>query len=120
MGQCCVHAACLFNGIVLLSIITHSALASDVAHQWVAESRSPHGERLASGYVADVKITDQPAVIFAHNFEEGEMGAKWDEANNAAGKALSLVDQSSEPAPVGIRSLKVTATLGENTGGGFS
>lgn len=120
LWPCRFFVACLFNGMVLLSIITHSAFADDAVHQWVEDSKLPRGVGFASSYIADGKISDHSSVIFADNFEDGEMGAKWDEANNAAGKALSLVDQSSDPAPVGKRSLKVTAILGENMGGGFT
>lgn len=88
--------------------------------RWVAGSKLVGGDGLAVAFVADENIASHQAVIFADNFETGELGMNWDEANNAADKVLSLVDPSAEPAPVGSRSLKVTATLGENTGGGLT
>ncbi len=66
-------------------------------------------------------IAAHPQVIFADNFEQGELGASWDEVRNRDGKVLSLVDQTAEqPSPIGRKSLQVTATLGENTGGGLT
>jgi len=59
-----------------------------------------------------------PAVIFTDDFEAGELGVKWDETNNPGGNSLSLVDESEASPVVGKRSLRVTATLNENTGGG--
>jgi len=97
-----------------------TAIADDVKHEWVANSTLPRGSGLASDYVSDQMIDSDPAVIFADNFEDGELGSKWDETSNQGGNALSFIDPSSDRAPVGRRSLKVTATLGENTGGGLT
>ena len=92
----------------------------EVVHKRVSDSKLPRGEGLAAGYAADENITAHRAVIFADNFETGALGANWDETNNTDGQVLALVDQSAEAVPVGNRSLKVTATLGQNTGGGFT
>lgn len=106
-----------------LPLAATSALATsaqDVAYEQVADSTLPRGNGLAVAYVADENIDSSAAVIFSDNFEAGELGANWDESNNAGGDALSLVDQSAGTAAVGSRSLKVTATLGKNTGGGLT
>lgn len=90
----------------------------------VSESRLPVGEGLAATFAGDQKISSHPAVIFSDDFESGELGAKWDDLNNRR-DALALVDgvaddRSASASVVGKRSLKVTATLGKNTGGGFT
>ncbi len=96
------------------------ALAQDAAALWVDDSELNHGEGFAAAYVADERISSHPAVIFADNFETGELGAKWDETNNRGDSALAFVNRSADEAPVGTRSLQVTANLGKNTGGGFT
>ena len=88
----------------------------------VSESQLPGGEGLAGKYSGDKDISSHPAVIFSDDFESGALGSKWDEANNRA-NSLVYVDASSGKASdrlLGKRSLKVTATLGKSTGGGFT
>lgn len=74
----------------------------------------------AAAYSGDEGIEENRAVIFADNFEAGTLGMKWDEANNAGGEVLEYVEAAVGNAPVGKRSLKVTATLTKNSGGGFT
>lgn len=95
-----------------------TASAQDGSKGWVVDSKLPRGDGLAAAYISDANIASHSAVIFADNFEVGELTSRWDETS--AGKALQFVDQTAEAAPVGNRSLKVTATLGENTGGGLT
>ena len=59
-------------------------------------------------------------MIFADNFEQGDLGAGWDSVRNDRQEVLSLTDEASAGAPVGRHSLKVTARLSENTGGGLT
>jgi hypothetical protein len=109
--------------VLSIAIVTPSILtakAEEVSTTWVADSHLPQGSGLAANYVADDNIESHQAVIFADNFDTGKIGTKWDETNNAGGKVLALVDSSSEPVPLGKQSLKVTATLGQNTGGGLT
>ena len=78
----------------------------------------PSGPGLAARFVGDAKIANHPAVIFADNFEAGELAAGWDEARNKA-TVLSLV-KAPGSGPVGERSLQVEAHLGKDTGGGMT
>jgi hypothetical protein len=81
-------------------------------------SALPEGVGLAQTFPGDRGIEDDPRVIFADNFESGDF-SRWDEHTEAAG-ILSLVDESRFAASLGKHSLRVTATLGENTGGGLT
>ncbi|YCM46458.1 hypothetical protein V2O64_10555 [Verrucomicrobiaceae bacterium 227] len=80
----------------------------------VAQSQLPSGAGLAAAFQGDAKIADHKAVIFADNFEEGELGERWDEK----GKPLSFAPAGG--GVVGNQCLKVTATLGKNQGGGLT
>ncbi len=73
---------------------------------------------LAAGFNNDAGIARHPDVIFADDFEEGDLGERWDETRNDGGRVLSLADPA-DPR-LGKRALRVEARLGENTGGGLT
>ncbi len=84
-----------------------------------AQERLPQGPGLAARYPGDVGIRVHPAVVFAEDFELEEVEgfrARWSHINNKAGRALALARDVPE-ASRGKRSLKMTATRGENEGG---
>jgi hypothetical protein len=84
-----------------------------------AASTLPEGQGLSARYPGDSGIAADPAVLFAEDFEERDLGAvvkRWDESSNKDGKVLALSDDV-PPASAGKHSLQMTATLGENTGG---
>lgn len=83
-----------------------------------ALSSLPQGQGLAARFKADSGITTAPAVIFADDFETGELGVRWDEQSPARNKALSFAPALGELC--GKRCLKVEARLGENQGGGLT
>ncbi len=114
-------ATCL-AAVALLSVtVRHEAVAQTVSPiDWIAHSQLPSGNGLAASVADDRTLAIHSSVIFADNFETGELGAKWDETSNRGGDVLALVDDSAASAAVGRRSLKVTATLGKNTGGGLT
>ena len=85
-----------------------------------AQSRLPRGNGLAAAFKADRGIESHPAVIFAESFEEGDYRSRWDSCRDEDQKVLSLIDDSESSPAVGRRSLRVTATLGQNTGGGLT
>ena len=80
-----------------------------------ASSSLPQGNGFAADFKADAGVEKHPDVIFADNFEAGEMGAKWDEVKTA--KALSFVNPGDKLC--GKRCVRVESRLGENQGGGF-
>lgn len=83
-----------------------------------AESALPRGPGLAAEFKADVGIEKHGAVIFADNFEMGELGAGWDERTPPKEKVLNFASPGKEIC--GRRCLRVEARLGENHGGGLT
>jgi len=95
---------------LLFLLITSSALALDPL---------PHGHGIAKDHPGDSSIERHAAVLLAETFEERSLTAlksRWNEVDNKDGKVLEIVSDH-PPASVGQKSLQVTATLGENTGG---
>jgi len=85
----------------------------------LAQTPPLQGAGLAAKYPGDVGLAGDPAVLFAEDFETGtldEIGKRWNDVSNKGGKPLALSDDVSADS-AGKRSLQVTATLGENTGG---
>jgi hypothetical protein len=83
-----------------------------------ANSTLPFGPGLAAQFKADSGIGAHSAVLFADDFETGELGARWDEHSAAKERALGLVPALDEVCA--RRCLKVEARLGENQGGGLT
>jgi hypothetical protein len=82
-----------------------------------AKKELPEGMGIAAKFPGDTGIAKHASVIFADNFEKGELAAKWDEARNK-GNVLSL--EKVPGGPVGEKSLRVEAHLGKDTGGGMT
>jgi hypothetical protein len=79
----------------------------------------PEGPGLSARYPGDKGIAKDPAVLLAEDFETGtiaDLGRKWTEVSNKDGKPLAWSDLKPD-ASRGKRSLEITATLGEDTGG---
>lgn len=90
------------------------------SQELVLDSSLPSGEGIAAKFSADQNIKAHPSVIFADNFETGELENRWDEINNKKGSPLSWEDRTKDQAAVGKRSLRVTADLSQNQGGGLT
>ncbi|PAY19931.1 hypothetical protein CKO51_08855 [Rhodopirellula sp. SM50] len=86
----------------------------------LAQSSLPSGDGIAAEVIGAEERQQHPAFIFFDDFESGGIGDQWDETRNPNGNTLSLVSLKDETAPVGTRSLKVTAHLGKDTGGGMT
>lgn len=104
--------------IIVVTLAATAAVAEDRFPNVAATSTLPHGDGFAAKFKADAGVASQANVIFADNFEDGELGARWDEKNGGKGTARSF-------APAGIatggqRCMKVEARLGENQGGGLT
>src|SRR5688500_4407470 len=83
-----------------------------------AASPLPQGDGLAVNYKADAGVSSHPAVIFADNFEEGELGARWDEKSGDKDKSLTFANPGDPTC--GSRCMQVEARLGENACGGVT
>ena len=83
-----------------------------------AKSPLPSGVGLAANYPADQGIGKHPAVIFAEDFESGDFRKRWDSTRDQKGDVLSHI--APQDPRLGKQALRVTATLGQNTGGGLT
>ena len=113
-----------FHAYLVLMMWPTVAVLGDSPVSILSQSSLPSGNGLASRVVGVQKLIDHPAIIFHDDFETGGLGAEWDEVSNRGG-SLSFIDESKSVSPaernvVGQRSVMVTATLGRNTGGGFT
>jgi hypothetical protein len=123
MSQKSIDARILFPLIIVsLSGSVGARAGGDVdgSRNMAGQSDLPHGTGLAAAFPGDRGIASHADVIFADNFEQGELGQDWDSARNDEGAVLSLVNPEAGDGSQGERCLKVTATLGENTGGGLT
>ena len=74
---------------------------------------------IAWDYPGDEGIDGHPSVVFADNFETGDLHdlrERWGHWNNRDEKVMSFSSEVPEGS-AGLRSLKMTATRGENAGG---
>ncbi len=102
---------------VLAALTLPNAWAADFTNA-AAQSTLPQGPGLAARFKADSGIRAHSAVVFADDFEKGELGARWDEQSPAKDKALSFAPSGGDVC--GQRCLKVEARLGGNHGGGLT
>ena len=104
--------SCVLMVVVVVSACEMLAQEADV-------TGLPKGSGLAARYPGDVGIEKDPAVVFAEDFEEGTLDVllkRWTDTSNKNGKVLAFsTDVAGESA--GKRSLQITATRGENSGG---
>ena len=102
--------------LFLLLALSSVAFAAERFPDTSADSPLPNGDGFAAKLKGDAGAASHPAVIFSDNFENGELGAGWDE--KGSGKILSLVPSGADEG--GKRCMQVVARLGENEGGGLT
>ena len=85
----------------------------------VSQGELPSGPGLAAKFPADTGLKAHPDVIFADDFEGGELGAGWDETGNKDAAVLRF-EPTEEVLGLGKRCLRVEAHLGRDTGGGLT
>jgi len=79
----------------------------------------PQGYGIAARYPGEKGIANDPAVLFAEDFESGSveaMGQRWQAVSNKDGTVFALPPDVPEGS-AGRHSLQMTATLGVNEGG---
>jgi hypothetical protein len=77
------------------------------------------GAGIAAKYPGDAGIAKDPAVLFADDFETGtvaDIGKRWGSIDPADGKTIAL-DSDVPAGTAGSRSLQITQTMGQNSGG---
>ena len=103
---------------LVLFALSGIALAGERFPNVAESSKLPTGPGFAARFIADHDAAGHSAVIFADNFEVGDLGERWDEKGAGKGKALSLAP--SETPECGKRCMKVEAKLAENQGDGLT
>lgn len=84
-----------------------------------AAAALPAEAGLAAKYPGDRGIERDPAVVFTETFENGtvdEIGKRWGEIKNPNGNVMAF-SREIPAGSAGRRSLEMTGTLGENSGG---
>ena len=119
MGNQCLPLL-LVTVFFLASLQFSCASAAEPESVPVDQSTLPSGKGLAATVKGSKALSAHPAVIFVDDFESGKIGERWDEARNSNGNVLSFVSFDDAKAPVGTRSLQITAHLGKDTGGGMT
>lgn len=106
----------IFMGIAVITVVWAAAVS---AQQQTEEKMTPEGFGISERYPGDAGIEKDEDVIFAENFETGsveQIGKRWGYIDDKNGKVMILSDDI-PPCGAGKRSLQVTATLGEDSGG---
>ena len=83
-----------------------------------ANPATPAGAGLSAKYPGDVGIEHDPHVLFAENFEAGnieDVGKRWGEISNKRAKVMAF-SRDAPPGSSGKRSLQITATPGRKYG----
>lgn len=85
----------------------------------VQDSPLPSGQGLGAEIEWGSSLSSHPEVIFSEDFESSHYAKSWDEVRDQSKDVLSRVRLEDSEATFG-HSLKVTARLGRNTGGGLT
>ena len=101
------------------ALVAVVALSLPASWRTVSAADLPQGPGIAAGFTADRGIAAHPAVIFADAFEYPDYKQHWDEARDDQGTVLARVRLGGQDDPFGD-SLRVTAVLNRNTGGGMT
>lgn len=104
-----------------LQIVSLAVAGLTVAGACAAQSAPalPQGPGLAARYPGESGIARDSQVLLHEDFESGsieDFAKRWESVSNDGGRVMAFSD-SVAPASAGRRSLQMTATLGENSGG---
>lgn len=106
----------------LMTTVLTCATVGPVAVQpcrGVEPTKLPEGPGLSAKYPGDAGLARDPAVLLAEDFENGALDTlkkQWSDISNKDGKVLAF-SKDVPPGSHGGRSIQMTATLAENTGG---
>jgi hypothetical protein len=101
----------------MLLIRADAALAADPEGRanLASQNELPSGSGLAAPFPGDAGLKGNAQVIFADDFESGNLGAGWDETRNPNGKVLQFAVPEAGIG-LGKRCLRLEAHLGQDTG----
>jgi len=102
---------------IVISSVTGTLALSEPSR--VQDSPLPSGQGLGTELGLSPSIPPHPQVIFSEDFESSQYAESWDEVRDQSKDVLSRVRLEGSEAMFG-HSLKVTARLGRNTGGGLT
>ncbi len=105
--------------LLLVLVAACIAGAAGVSPGAAGGGKPPEGCGLSARHPGDAGIGRDAAVLLAEDFEQGaleDLAKRWESVKNPDGKVLLLVPDAPPGSP-GARSLQMTATLNENTGG---
>lgn len=103
----------------LAALAAASALLQTLPCRAAEHAPLPEGFGLSAKYPRDAGLARDPAVLLAEDFESGDLGdlkKHWTEVSNKDDKVLAF-SADVPPTSHGKRSIQMTATLGDNTGG---
>lgn len=108
-------------GFLLMGVVACLTCLAEQARQDVGLKgrKLPEGFGLSAKYPGDAGIGRGPTVLLGENFETGtiaDLRKRWEDVKNPSGKVLAFSQDVPTQSP-GKRSLRITATLHENTGG---
>ncbi len=106
---------CLTAGLVAVWVSSFACGEEGVVDQ-TATSPLRELQGFVGEFSGDIKLSSDPRVIFADDFESADF-SNWDEHTTDSSIVSLVADPDSDPR-VGTQVMRVTATLGENTGGG--
>lgn len=119
MGRWMVAAGLLLAlGIGCLAVAQDDP-SEDEEEEAARSTTLPKGFGLSAKYPGDKGIAKDPRVLLFEDFETGsleDLGKRWESVSNEGGRVLAF-SSDTPPGSGGKRSLQMTATLGENTGG---
>jgi hypothetical protein len=104
-----------------LVLLSTSVIGADNTLLWTnlaSAGTLPQRAGIAAAFPGDNAILNHPSVIFADNFESGEIGATWDETSNKDQRVVKFAEPGA--AELGSRCLRVEAHLANDTGGGLT
>ncbi|HNS19411.1 MAG TPA: hypothetical protein PKH24_02880 [Sedimentisphaerales bacterium] len=101
------------SGFVLVSLVSTGLLMGSEGSQPLRQA----APGLASKYVGDDGLQRDPAVVFAEDFEEGNLDAVWSRWENIESKEIMSLSADVPATTGGKRSLLMTHIGGQSTGG---
>lgn len=107
------------KSVLFLLIASGTGLLAFGEPSRVQESSLPSGQGLGAELDLETLKLPHPEVIFFEDFESADYAESWDEVRDQSEDVLSRVKLEDSEAIFG-HSLKVSARLGRNTGGGLT